>query len=102
LDYFFIGASEILTAFRFAGVTGKAISTAEEAVSAFHGITEHPMSYKILILTEQAADWLGDELTEWQLSGKYPLVVEIPGLDGKIEGRKTLVDSIREAIGIHV
>jgi V/A-type H+-transporting ATPase subunit F len=57
---------------------------------------------KILILTEQAADWVGDELTEWQLSGAYPLVVELPGLGGKIAGRKSLVDSIREAIGIHV
>ncbi|MDR2159575.1 MAG: ATPase V, partial [Treponema sp.] len=28
--------------------------------------------------------------------------VEIPGVMGRLEGRKTLVDSIREAIGIHV
>jgi len=51
----------------------------------------------VLIVTEEVADWLGDDLTAWQLSGKYPLVVDIPGLMGKLEGRKTLVDAIREA-----
>ncbi len=58
--------------------------------------------YRVLILTEEVVDWLDNEVTQWQLSGKYPLIVEIPGTMGKLEGRKTLVDSIREAIGIHV
>jgi V/A-type H+-transporting ATPase subunit F len=56
----------------------------------------------VLILSEEAADWLGSDLTDWQLSGKYPLVAEIPGILGRLEGRKTLVDSIREVIGIQV
>jgi V/A-type H+-transporting ATPase subunit F len=30
------------------------------------------------------------------------LIVEIPGIMGRMPGKKTLVDSIREAIGIHV
>ena len=46
--------------------------------------------------------FLGEELVRWQLSGRFPLIVEIPGLAGHPEGRKTLVDAIREAIGIHV
>jgi V/A-type H+-transporting ATPase subunit F len=53
-------------------------------------------------MTEEVADWLGDLLIAWQLSGRYPLVVEIPGTMGRLPGRKTLVDSIREAVGIHV
>jgi V/A-type H+-transporting ATPase subunit F len=53
-------------------------------------------------MTEEVADWLGDMLVKWQLSDRYPLVVEIPGILGRNPGRKTLVDSIREAIGIHV
>ncbi|MDR2865502.1 MAG: ATPase V [Spirochaetaceae bacterium] len=117
MDYFFIGESELLTAFRFVGVGGKAAANKEEAVLAFRTVTKGSQNaasagcgpgaqlstpYKILILTERVADWIGEELTEWQLSGNYPLLVEIPGIDGKIEGRKSLVDSIREAIGIHV
>jgi V/A-type H+-transporting ATPase subunit F len=41
-------------------------------------------------------------MIDWQLSGRYPLLVEIPGISGKHIDRKTLVESIREAIGIQV
>ena len=57
---------------------------------------------RVLIVTEEVAEWLGDAIVQWQLSDRYPLIVELPGLMGKLPGRKTLVDSIREAIGIHV
>ena len=57
---------------------------------------------RVLILTEEAADWIGELLVRWQLSDQYPLIVEIPGMMGRLPGRKTLVESIREAIGIHV
>jgi V/A-type H+-transporting ATPase subunit F len=103
VDYFFIGEEELLTGFRFAGVHGRAVSGEAEARAAFQEITgAAARACKILILSEQAADWLGGELGKWQLEGKYPLVVEVPGLAGPRPGRKTLVDSIREAIGIHV
>jgi len=115
LDYYFLGDSELVTAFRFIGIEGTAIHEQAQAVAVFRKITESideetglslPDSLaadcRILILTEEVADWLGDIMIDWQISGRYPLLVEIPGIDGKLEGRKTLVDSIREAIGIHV
>jgi V/A-type H+-transporting ATPase subunit F len=124
VEYYFIGEGELLTAFRFTGIDGTAVSNQDDAIKAFHSVTAAtsgggsaaggahgsthgtmravPSAYKILILTEQSATWIGEELNEWQLSGKYPLIVELPGLAGKIPGRKNLVDSIREAIGIHV
>jgi V/A-type H+-transporting ATPase subunit F len=113
VDYFFIGDSELVTAFRFVGVGGRAVFDADGAKAAFRRITEgwdetagmvlpDTERCRVLILTEEAADWLGDLLIDWQLSGAYPLIVEIPGVMGRLEGRKTLVDSIREAIGIHV
>ena len=104
MDYFFIGEEELLTAFRFAGVDGRAVVSEDETLSAFKEITgaAAERACKILILSEQAADWLGAELGKWQLAGNYPLVVEVPALAGHRQGRKTLVDSIREAIGINV
>ncbi|MDR1301519.1 MAG: ATPase V [Treponema sp.] len=116
MDFFFIGDPELVTAFRFIGIRGKAVINAEDAQSAFLDITQGmanssstdgvPMEKvehcQILILTEEVADWLGDMLIRWQLSDQYPLVVEVPGMMGKLPGRKTLVESIREAIGIHV
>jgi V/A-type H+-transporting ATPase subunit F len=115
MDYFFIGDSELVTAFRFVGIEGKAVADANETKAAFLRITRGwnetagtalpgagGEGCRVLILTEEAADWLGGLLIEWQLSERYPLIVEIPGILGRLPGRKTLVDSIREAIGIHV
>ena len=113
MDYFFIGDSELVTAFRFVGIQGQAVSTAEEALAAFKKCTRSwdavaetvlpgTESWRVLIITEETALWLGEILTDWQLSGSYPLVVEIPGTVGHLPGRKTLVDSIREAIGIRI
>lgn len=117
MDYFFIGDPELVTAFRFIGIEGTAARNSAEAVAVFRKITEGwvaeaggalPDSVpgadncRVLIITEEAADWLGELLITWQLSDRYPLVVEIPGITGRLPGRKTLVDSIREAIGVHV
>ena len=113
MDYFFIGDSELVTAFRFVGIEGQAVSGSEEALAAFGKITRGwdktagtvlpgTENCRVLIITEETALWLGDTLTAWQLRGSYPLVVEIPGTLGHLPGHKTLVDAIREAIGVHV
>ena len=117
VDYYFIGDPELVTAFRFIGIEGMAVRDAAEAESVFRRITEGwveeagaalPGSLpgvegcRVLILTEEIAGWLDDLLVKWQISGRYPLIVEIPGIMGRLADRKTLVDSIREAIGIHV
>lgn len=115
MDFFFIGEGELATAFRFVGIDGIAVDDAASARAAFRRVTggwveeaggtlpdSYPRDVRVLILTEDVSDSLGEELSEWQLSGKYPLVVDLPGLSGRNPGRKTLVDAIRDAIGVHV
>ena len=116
MDFYFIGDEELVTAFRFIGIDGMTVKNSGEAVAVFRQITEgiktagidlsesfpDTDNCQVLILTEETADWLGAYMIEWQLSGKYPLLVEIPGIAGRLTGRKTLVDAIREAIGIRV
>jgi V/A-type H+-transporting ATPase subunit F len=94
-----------------------AVRDSAEAIAVFRRITEGwnetagfalPDSLRcadncrVLIMTEEVAGWLDELLVNWQISGRYPLIVEIPGIVGRLPGRKTLVDAIREAIGIHV
>ena len=113
MDFFFIGEAELVTAFRFVGISGAPVSDAASARLVFRRMTEGYdetvgavipgiEKCRVLILTEEVADWLGELLINWQLSDQYPLIVELPGLLGRLPGRQTLVDSIREAIGIHV
>ena len=113
MDYFFIGEAELVTAFRFVGIEGQAVSGEEDARAVFEKCTRGwdetaraflpgAISCRVLIITEETAVWLGKTLTDWQIKGAYPLVVEIPGTLGHLPGHKTLVDAIREAIGVHV
>jgi vacuolar-type H+-ATPase subunit F/Vma7 len=106
MEFYFIGDEELVTAFRFIGIEGMAVKNVDEAVEVFKKITEgsdeDAPHCQVLILTEETAEWLGDYMINWQISGRYPLIVEIPGISGRHISRKTLVDLIREAIGIHV
>lgn len=111
MNYFFIGERELALGFKLVGVQGQPVSNRQEALDSFNLHTGQVSDVraaveenrpKILILTEDVADMLADEVQAWQMKGKSPLIVEIPGLNGHIKGRKTLTDSIREAVGINV
>lgn len=111
MEYYVIGERELVLGFMLSGVKGSFVSNREEALTAFNAVTgqhtDGPGSLpadrpKVLILTEDVSDMLSKEVMDWQLGGKAPLIVEVPGLHGHVQGRKTLTDSIREAIGIQV
>lgn len=111
MNYHVLGERELVLGFMLAGVHGTPVSNRQEAFEAFNLLTGQTGGTKaaaetdrpkVLILTEDVADMLSDEIKSWQMKGKSPLIVEIPGLDGHIAGRKTLTDSIREAVGINV
>lgn len=113
MQYFVIGERELVLGFSLVGIHGAVARTREEALDAFYGATgrgtllaggtpSESERAKILILTEEVSSMLDEEVRDWQMGADYPLIVEIPGLHGHLSGRKTLTDSIREAIGIHV
>ena len=113
VKYHVIGERELVLGFALVGVGGTVASTREEALAAFLRETGRESSLAVratreadralvLILTEEIAAMLEAEVREWQMSGEFPLVVEIPGLHGRLPGRKTLTEAIREAIGIRV
>ncbi len=111
MDYFVLAEREIVLGFMLVGVKGKIVTNRSSALDAFNMVTGQSRQVsdnigfncpKVLIVTEDVADMLSSELKDWQMKGKSPLVVEIPGINGHIEGRKTLTDAIREAVGINV
>lgn len=112
MQYFVIGERELVLAFGLVGVQGDIAVNRAEALDSFMrhtgrgatatGVPSVETRSKVLILTEEVTDMLQDEVLEWQKKGDYPLIVEIPGLNGHLEGRKTMTEAIREAIGVHV
>ncbi|MCR5436001.1 MAG: V-type ATP synthase subunit F [Treponema sp.] len=107
MDFYTIGSREIVLAFKLTGIDGTVAETRDEVLEAFNSFTKRSdlqdeQKPRILILTEDAAALIEKEEYEWQKTGKYPLVVEVPGLKGHAEGRKSLSEAIRQAVGISV
>lgn len=101
-EIFAIAEEELIIAFKMIGIEGLAVTGAEDARAGFHDATAAQGMCRMLILTEDIADMLGPELIDWQLSGKYPLVVEMPPLSGSLPDHVRLVDAVRQAIGIKI
>lgn len=101
-EIFVIAEEELVIAFKMIGVEGVAATGAEDALAAFRGAIGAAEACKMLILTEDIADMLGPELIDWQLAGRYPLIVEIPPLSGSSPDHVKLVDAVRQAIGIKI
>lgn len=112
MQYFVIGERELVLAFSLVGVKGAVAMNRAEAIDAFNRVTGKgdavsgvPVTEeraKILIITEEVSVLLEKEITAWQMSGQYPLIVEIPGINGHMKGKKSLTETIREAVGISV
>ncbi len=110
MKFFIIGQREIVLAFRLIGVEGIVADKRETVLDAFNrvtgkgGVANVPSEElpRVLILTEEAASQIENEEIEWQKTGKFPLIVEVPGLNGHLKGKKSLSDSIKEAIGVQV
>ena len=110
MNFYIIGSREIVLAFKMIGITGAVVENRSEALEVFNRVTgkggfsnipteEHP---RVLILSEDVACLIESEEVEWQKTGKFPLIVEVPGLNGHMKGKKTLSDAIREAVGVNV
>ncbi|MCQ2592873.1 MAG: V-type ATP synthase subunit F [Treponema sp.] len=110
MKFYVIGSREIILAFKMTGIEGTVAESRTEVLEAFNrvtgkgGVANVPSTEtpRVLILTEEAASQIEAEEIEWQKTGKFPLIVEIPGLNGHLEGRKTLSDAIREAVGVNI
>ena len=110
MKFFCIGSREIVLAFRLVGIDGIYAETRDEALDAFNrlvgngGAVNVPTGElpRVLILTEEVAAMIEKEEIEWQKTGRFPLIVEVPGIQGHLEGKKTLSEAIREAVGVQV
>ena len=112
-EVFVLAEEEILIGFAMIGIKGKAVADHDDALATFQGIvndrrcvlekeTVDLSDCKMLILSEDVSDMIGEELLEWQLSGDFPLIVEIPPLAGSSAQHTRLVDAVRKAIGIKI
>ena len=96
-----IGDQDTVIGYRFAGVTGVSVDTAEEARRAFREALA-ARAHKILLLTEQVEQMINQEVTEHRLTSSPPFVVIVKDIAGTQVKRKSLEATIYEAIGIKI
>lgn len=97
--FYCIGDLDTCAGFALTGVKGIAPESREDAIDAFDDAVRDP-SVSIVILTEDIALRIQERITDHRVSGKLPMVVEIPeNLSGEFKGQ-SLMDSIKQAIGI--
>jgi V/A-type H+-transporting ATPase subunit F len=56
----------------------------------------------MLVLTDVVASEIRALVDHIRIERESPLIVEIPGPDGPMQGRKTLRQFVQEAVGIRV
>ena len=100
-EVFVIGDTDTVLGFAHAGVPGEVVEEPEEARRAFAGVVEAG-EVKLLIITEGVAERIRQEVNRVRFGARMPVIVEIPGPEGPLPGRRTLMELIREAVGIRV
>lgn len=101
MSYHIIGDADTVLGYRFAGVTGDAVENAEQAREAFaRAISSDEPG--ILLLTQPVEDMLEAELTAHRLAAKPPYVAVVPDIWGGGRKRKSLQETISEAVGIKI
>ena len=94
-----IGHPEAVLGFSLAGVTGQAVTTADEANQAL----DHALGVKdigIILVTQDIARLIQARMDQLKLHSTVPLVVEILSPEGVLAGEPTLSEIVLRAIGI--
>lgn len=86
---------------RLAGVDGVVLHTKEELLEVMTKIKEDP-EVGIVILTEKVADLALEDIMNYKLKQKKPLIIEIPDRHGSARGTDVITSYIRESVGIRI
>ncbi len=96
-----IGHHEAILGYSLVGVEGKPVSRPEEASAAMEEALANP-EIGIILVTSEAAKWLGTRMDYLRLHSRIPLVVEIPGPEKVQTECPSLAELIYRTIGIRV
>lgn len=96
-----IADEDTVRGFRLAGIAGQVVTTAAQAAAAVANAAAQA-DCAIIVLTEKVAAEIRPQVDRIRLEHGRPLIVEIPGPDGPLPGRKSLRQFVQEAVGIRL
>lgn len=101
MKFYCIADSETARGFGLAGIAARVAETAEQAQAAIHDALSLS-DCGVIIITEEAASLIRQQIEAIRMEGNLPLIVEIPGPGGPLPGRKGLREFVQEAVGMNV
>ncbi len=97
----FVGDSETAQFFELLGIEARILENEESFAEELKRIKK-TRDCGILIVTENVVSFTKDLVDSLRFSKETPLIVDVPSIKGKTQGRLSLSDYIREAIGIKI
>ncbi|MEI8012107.1 MAG: V-type ATP synthase subunit F [Candidatus Omnitrophota bacterium] len=101
MRYFCIGDADMTTGFRLAGVDGRVARTPPEVREAFYAATHMP-EVGVVLICDNLAAMIRDEVVKFQGAALIPLILEVPGREGPSSERVSLAQIVRQAVGVQV
>ena len=101
MKFHVIGDEDTVLAFRLAGVEGEVVETPEQTLDALKSAFEIE-GLGIIILSERLAVTIRHEVDRYIYKTTFPLIIEIPDRLGPVEGRGSVRDLIRAAVGVRL
>jgi V/A-type H+-transporting ATPase subunit F len=101
LKFFVIGDADTVLGFRLAGVEGETVHNAEETRLCLEQAVGDK-TIGVIVMPERIAQFVRPEVDRHVVKAAFPLIVEIPDIQGPMEGRKSVKDMIRAAVGVQV
>jgi len=86
---------------RLAGIDGVVLHEREEVLKVLKALMMDS-NIGIIILTEKIVDLVHDEVMEYKIKNKKPLIIEIPDRHGTTRGSDVITNYIRESVGIRI
>ena len=100
-SYFISDNHDTWVGMRLAGIEGVLLHDKEEVLKALKTATTNP-EIGIIILTEKIVDLAPNEIMEYKIKNKKPLIIEIPDRHGTTRGSDVITSYIRDSVGIRI
>jgi V/A-type H+/Na+-transporting ATPase subunit F len=102
MSIFVLGSREVVAAFALGGMRGRAVAGPEETLAVLADLTGGGLPVNVLVIEEGVAEGVREDIERLKLSPGAPLVVEVAGVGGPRERRKTPLEFVQEALGIRI
>jgi V/A-type H+/Na+-transporting ATPase subunit F len=101
VKFYCVADEDTARGFQLAGIEARVATTPEQARAAIDVAAGRP-DCSVVIITEKVAGWIRQQIEMIRLTRDCPLIVEIPGPEGPLPGRKSLREFVQEAVGVSV